>query len=40
MNTIPAISVECKRVFSNTKLLITDIQAQMRDGIIEPQSLG
>ena len=35
MHSILAISAECKRIFSSTKLLISDLQGQMGDDIIE-----
>ena len=35
MHSIPAMSAECERVFSSTKLLITDRRALMRDDIME-----
>ena len=35
MHSIPAMSAEFERVFSSTKLLITDRRARMRDDIME-----
>lgn len=35
MHSISAMSAECDRVFSRTKLLITDCRARMRDDIME-----
>ena len=35
MHSIPAMSAECERVFSGTKLLITDRRAQMKDDIMD-----
>ena len=35
MHSIPAMSAECDRVFSSTKLLITDLRARMGDDIME-----
>jgi hypothetical protein len=33
--SIPAMSAECERVFSSTKLLLTDRRARMKEDIIE-----
>ena len=35
MHSIPAMSAKCKRVFSSTKLLITDWRARMKDNIMK-----
>ena len=35
MHSILAMSAKCERVFSSTKLLITDLRARMRDDIME-----
>lgn len=35
MHSIPAMSAECERVFSSTKLLISDRRARLGDNIIE-----
>ena len=33
--SIPAMSAECERVFSSTKLLLTDQRARMKEDVIE-----
>ncbi len=35
MLAIPAMSTECERVFSSTKLLLTERRARMKEDIIE-----
>ena len=35
LHSIPAMSAECERVFSSTKLLFTDLRARMGDDVIE-----